>query len=90
MGMRATMKKISPTRLMERTRRFAPRYFSDRSGRVLGDEERAAETIRIKNQKLKDLLESRIEVSHAQPLRRKADREINSKGQNGDRMCWKK
>ncbi|KAI3994511.1 hypothetical protein MKX01_012768 [Papaver californicum] len=66
MVMRAAVKKISPTRLMEGTRRFAPRYFSDGSGRILGDEERAAETIWIK----------KMEREKLEKMKQKLDKEI--------------
>ncbi|OVA10004.1 ATPase inhibitor [Macleaya cordata] len=64
MAMRAIVKKISPARLMEGTR-MTPRYFSDGNGRVLGEEEKAAENIYIK----------KMERERLEKLKLKAEKE---------------
>lgn len=46
MTMRSSLTRISLCRLMEGSRR-TPRYFSDGKGRVLSEEERAAENVYI-------------------------------------------
>ncbi|XP_043691542.1 uncharacterized protein At2g27730, mitochondrial-like [Telopea speciosissima] len=46
MAMRSVVKRVSLNRMMEGVRKV-PRYFSDGKGRVLSEEERAAENVYI-------------------------------------------
>ncbi|KAI3865530.1 hypothetical protein MKX03_019682 [Papaver bracteatum] len=83
MAMRAAVKKISPSRLMEGTRMSAPRYFSDKSGRVFGDEELAAENIWIKKmereklEKMKQKLDKEIAEAEKKAAADKSDKSRN-------------
>ncbi|XP_010245309.1 PREDICTED: uncharacterized protein At2g27730, mitochondrial [Nelumbo nucifera] len=48
MAMRSVVRRVSPNRLIEGTGRFVPRYFSETTkGRVLSEEERAAENVYV-------------------------------------------
>ncbi|KAF8403322.1 hypothetical protein HHK36_011424 [Tetracentron sinense] len=64
MAMRFVAKRISLNRLMDGTRR-TPRYFSDDKGRILSEEERAAENIYIQ----------KMERERLEKLRRKMEKE---------------
>ncbi|XP_062173905.1 uncharacterized protein At2g27730, mitochondrial [Alnus glutinosa] len=70
MAMRSVLSRVSVsvTRRMESTR-GATRYFSDGKGRVLSEEERAAENVYIQ----------RMERERAEKLKRKAEKEKAAK-----------
>ncbi|XP_034703171.1 uncharacterized protein At2g27730, mitochondrial-like isoform X2 [Vitis riparia] len=65
MAMRYTVSRIRLNRFMEGYRRSAPRYFSDDKGRVLSEEERAAENVYIQ----------KMERERMEKLKRKAEKE---------------
>ncbi|KAG2669462.1 hypothetical protein I3843_14G035200 [Carya illinoinensis] len=77
MAMRSALSRVSVSvsRSMESTR-GATRYFSDDKGRVLGEEERAAENIYIK----------KMEKERLEKLKQKAEKEKAAKAkENGDK-----
>ncbi|XP_034703380.1 uncharacterized protein At2g27730, mitochondrial-like isoform X2 [Vitis riparia] len=65
MAMRYAVSRIRLNRFMEGYRRSAPRYFSDDKGRVLSEEERAAENVYIQ----------KMERERMEKLKRKAEKE---------------
>ncbi|XXG88413.1 hypothetical protein AAC387_Pa12g0624 [Persea americana] len=64
MAMRSSLTRISLCRLMEGSRR-TPRYFSDGKGRILSEEERAAENVYIQ----------KMERERLEKLKLKAEKE---------------
>ncbi|KAB1225414.1 hypothetical protein CJ030_MR1G019296 [Morella rubra] len=81
MAMRSALSRfsvsVSVTRSMESTR-GATRYFSDGSGKVLGEEERAAENVYIK----------KMEKEKLEKLKQKAEKEKAKKEkENADKVC---
>ncbi|XP_042486896.1 uncharacterized protein At2g27730, mitochondrial [Macadamia integrifolia] len=64
MAMRSVVRRVPLNRMMEGGRRF-PRYFSDGKGKVLSEEEKAAENIYIK----------KMEKERMEKLKLKAEKE---------------
>ncbi|KAJ7970595.1 F1F0-ATPase inhibitor protein [Quillaja saponaria] len=69
MAMRSVLRRVSLTRSMDSTR-GATRYFSDGKGRILSEEERAAETVYI--QKME---RERLEKQKKQAEKEKAEKD---------------
>lgn len=65
MALRSLLRRISLKPAMDRISRPAPRYFSDGKGRVLSEEERAAENVYIQ----------KMERERMEKLRLKAEKE---------------
>ncbi|KAG9459007.1 hypothetical protein H6P81_003515 [Aristolochia fimbriata] len=80
MAMRSTLVRSSPSPLMEASRR-AVRYFSDGKGRILSEEEKAAENVYIQKMERERLekMKAKAEKEKAKAEKEKAEKEKSNK-----------
>ncbi|XAR53520.1 hypothetical protein NMG60_11022109 [Bertholletia excelsa] len=84
MAMRSLVSEITVRRLTEGTRRSAIcglRYFSDSSGRILSEEERAAENVYIQKWEREKMEKKRLKAHKERAEREKASRKAEGEPQ---------
>ncbi|KAK9153656.1 hypothetical protein Sjap_001136 [Stephania japonica] len=80
MAMKSLARRVSLIREMEGSRRMIPRYFSDGKGRVLSEEERAAENVYIQKMERERLekQKARAEKERAAAEKEKSEKKSES------------
>ncbi|CAL5404193.1 unnamed protein product [Camellia sinensis] len=77
MAMRSVVSRTTLRRLMDSSRRSASglRYFSDGKGRILSEEERAAENVYIQKMEREKLEKQRLKAEKEKAEKEKAEKE---------------